>query len=100
MPKTSRDEREKIAETRLLRVVGSHGTANARTLEQKISDAGPYNQRIHPHVLTSVRNRLVRDGSLVRRRPPSWAIEVLQEALRSKANSMLELAEELEAEKK
>ena len=36
-----------------------------RTLEQKISDAGPNDQRIDPHILTEVRNDLlVRGGSL------------------------------------
>jgi hypothetical protein len=31
----AREEREKIAETRLLRIVGNHTIATARTLEQK-----------------------------------------------------------------
>ena len=30
---------------------GRHGAAIAQTLEQKISDAGPFNQRIDPHIL-------------------------------------------------
>lgn len=34
--------------------------ASARTLEQKISDAGPNNQRIDPHILTTVRNNLIK----------------------------------------
>jgi hypothetical protein len=33
--------------------------AIARTIEQKISEAGPFDQRIDPHVLTRVRNRMV-----------------------------------------
>lgn len=37
-----------------------------RTLEQKISDGGPFNQRIDPHVLTSARNELIDGGSIVR----------------------------------
>jgi len=49
-----------------VRILERHGIANARTLEQKISDAGPYNQRIHPHVLTAVRNALVKQGRIVR----------------------------------
>lgn len=74
MAKLSRAEREKIAETRLIRVLRQHTVANARTLEQKISDAGPYGQRIDPHVLTGVRNRLVKDGaiSLTRRENAPW----------------------------
>jgi hypothetical protein len=43
--------------------------------------------------------RKILDWRRGRRRPPIWAIEVLQEALHSKARSMLELAEELEVEK-
>ena len=66
MAKISREEREAIAETRLLRILARHGIATARTLEQKISDAGPYGQRIDPHILTTVRNRLVVGGTLVR----------------------------------
>jgi hypothetical protein len=54
--------REQIAETRLLRVLGTHTVANQRTLEQKISDAGPYNQRIDPHILNDVRKRLMKEG--------------------------------------
>jgi len=38
-------------------------------------------------------------GAAARRRPPLWAIGVLQEALRSRARTMLESVEELEAEK-
>ena len=42
----------------------AHGIATARTLEQKISDGGPFNQRIDPHVLTPVRNRLIGEGKI------------------------------------
>jgi hypothetical protein len=43
-------------------VLTAYTIANQRTLEQKIADAGPFNQRIDPHVLTVVRNRLHADG--------------------------------------
>ena len=56
----------KLAQKRLVQVLARHGIANARTLEQKISDAGPYNQRIDPHVLTGSRNALVTAGRLTR----------------------------------
>ncbi|MBL8586047.1 MAG: hypothetical protein JNM23_04870 [Bradyrhizobiaceae bacterium] len=49
-----------------MRILGRHGIAAARTLEQKISDAGPFNQRIDPHVLTPVRNALVKQGQIVK----------------------------------
>src|SRR5262245_8158093 len=46
-----------------------------------------------------VRPETIRDWRRGRRRPPLWAIGVLQEALRSRARAMLESVEELEAEK-
>jgi len=64
--KISRVEREFIARKRLLRILENHGVANARTLEQKISDAGPNPQRVDPHILTSVRNALVSENRLVK----------------------------------
>jgi hypothetical protein len=64
--KLTREERGKIARKRLRSVLAKHGIASARTLEQKISDAGPYNQRIDPHILTEERNGLVQGGKLVR----------------------------------
>lgn len=64
MAKVSQADREALAEKRLLTNLKSHGVAIARTLEQKISDGGPFNQRIDPHVLTPVRNRLVADGKI------------------------------------
>lgn len=59
-------EREQLARKRLLSVLRRHGIATSRTLEQKISDAGPFNQRIDPHILTPVRTLLVKQG-LVKR---------------------------------
>lgn len=56
--------RELVARKRLRSVLDRHKIATARTLEQKISDAGPNNLRIDPHVLTVVRNALVDDGVL------------------------------------
>jgi hypothetical protein len=64
----TREEREALAATRLQRVLKTHGAAIARTIEQKISDAGPFNQRIDPHILNPVRNALVAQGDLVRTR--------------------------------
>ena len=58
--------RLRTAETRLHNILRAHGVANDRILEQKISDSGPINQRVDPHVLTSVRNRLVKNGDFVR----------------------------------
>ena len=60
------EDRKQLARKRLLSVLGTHTVALMRTLENKISDAGPANQRIDPHVLTMVRNALVESGDLVR----------------------------------
>jgi hypothetical protein len=44
--------------------LSEHTIATARTIEQKISDAGPFDQRIDPHVLTRVRNGMVAQGEI------------------------------------
>lgn len=69
-----REEREALAAKRLRSVLGTHGAAIARTIEQKISDAGPFNQRIDPHILIPVRNQLVKAGNLqkIRRHQRDW----------------------------
>ena len=54
-------DRPALARKRL----SSHGIASARTLEQKISDAGPANQRINPHILTPARKTLVDEGQVI-----------------------------------
>jgi hypothetical protein len=59
------NEREEIAARRIVNVLKRHGIATMRTLEQKISDAGPSNQRIDPHTLTTVRNNLARQGRII-----------------------------------
>ncbi len=60
--KLSKAERDALAEKRLRSILRKLTVANARTLEQKISDAGPYGQRIDPHVLTSAKKRLEEKG--------------------------------------
>src|SRR5689334_14284610 len=57
--------RAEVAAKRLIAILDRHGVANARILEQKISDAGPTNQRIDPHILTPVRKGLVELGTVV-----------------------------------
>ena len=42
-----------------------------RTLEQKISDAGPPGQRVDPHILSAARQHLERSGLVVRLESPS-----------------------------
>lgn len=69
-----RDERKALAKKRLISVIGRHGAAIPRTLEQKISDAGPNNQRIDPHILIPARNELVEIDKLrkIRRHGRDW----------------------------
>jgi cell envelope opacity-associated protein A len=43
----------------------SHVIACARILERKISDAGPTNQRIDPHILTEARKEPAEKGSIL-----------------------------------
>ena len=68
------DSRPDIARRRLVRILAQHGISTARTLEQKISDAGPYNQRIDPHVLTQARTRLENEGRIktIQRNNAPW----------------------------
>lgn len=54
----TRDERISLAQRRITSILRRHGIATTRTLEQKISDAGPNNQRIDPHILTEARNKM------------------------------------------
>jgi hypothetical protein len=54
-----------LARKRMVSVLTKHGIATMRTLEQKISDAGPYPQRTNPHVLTEARAALVKQGIVV-----------------------------------
>jgi hypothetical protein len=57
-----KEQREALAEKRILRALSALTIANQRTLEQKISDAGPGDQRCDPHIITTVRNRLIEQG--------------------------------------
>ena len=50
---------------RLRNILRRHTAASARILEQKISDAGPTNQRIDPHILTEARTFLLKKDEIV-----------------------------------
>src|SRR6266404_1486045 len=54
-----------LAQKRLISVLRARVIATDRTLEQKISDAGPNNQRVEPLILTQARNALVAAGRIV-----------------------------------
>ena len=60
-------DREAIASRRLIKVLKEHKISTARTLEQKISDAGPGQMRADPHVLNNARSDLERQGVVLRR---------------------------------
>jgi len=62
----SRTERKEIGRRRLLNILRQQTVALGRTLEQKIADAGPYNQRINPHILTECRRDLIIEGRVIR----------------------------------
>ena len=66
--------RQEVARRRLVNVLKTHGIAVMRTLEQKISDAGPSNQRTDPHILSISRDELLKEGRITRlkRRNVSW----------------------------
>jgi hypothetical protein len=57
-------EREQIARKRLRNILRKQVVASARTLEQKISDSGPNNQRVDPHIITTVRNLMIAAGEI------------------------------------
>ncbi|HEY6765272.1 MAG TPA: hypothetical protein VI386_10895 [Candidatus Sulfotelmatobacter sp.] len=58
-------ERIDLAKRRLGSILRTHVVSNARTLENKIADAGPTNQRIDPHVLTQASGEMVRAGEIL-----------------------------------
>jgi hypothetical protein len=99
MPSLTRNERESIARYRLQRILAKHVVANSRTLEQKISDAGPAHQRIDPHILTSVRKAMVSEGQIVARRRdnidwyalPEIDADLLEQRLKIQAATFKEL---------
>lgn len=67
-------DRKLLGAKRLISILTAHTIATARTLEQKISDAGPANQRIDPHILTRARYDLTAAKTISRRKdgPSNW----------------------------
>jgi hypothetical protein len=54
-----------LGRKRLGSVLTRHGVATIRTLEQKIADAGPTNQRIEPVLLGEALSRMRKAGEVV-----------------------------------
>ena len=63
-----------IGRKRLQSVLWSHTIANHRTIENKISDAGPNNMRVQPHLLTEARKELETEGRIlsIRKDDAQW----------------------------
>lgn len=66
MASKTKEDRLAIAR-RICLVLRTRTIATWRTLEQKISDAGPYPMRVDPHLLTTARNELMTGGVVARR---------------------------------
>ena len=62
----SREERKQNSRKRLVSILSRHTVALGRTLEQKIADAGPYGQRIDPHILTEAKRDQIGEGRIIR----------------------------------
>ena len=57
---------EELARKRLQSILRTQTVSTWRTLEHKISDAGPNDQRAQPHILTRARAQLERTGTIIR----------------------------------
>jgi hypothetical protein len=57
-------ERIELGKRRLRSVLKTQVLCSLRTLENKISDAGPTNQRIDPHILTIAKKLLMDEGAI------------------------------------
>lgn len=60
-----RAERIELGKRRLLNILRAQTVSCDRTLEQKISDAGPNPQRVEPSLLTLARKALLQEGVIV-----------------------------------
>jgi hypothetical protein len=60
-------QRIELAKKRIRSILTRHTIASHRTLEQKIADAGPSNQRINPHVLSNALYDLGKTGEVLER---------------------------------
>lgn len=75
MARLQRHERIALARKRIANVLRDHAVAGMRTLENKISDAGPNHMRIDPHILTHVRQAMEDEGVILkhhRPKSPPW----------------------------
>jgi hypothetical protein len=85
----SRAERIKLGKKRVRNILLAQTVACDRTLEQKISDAGPNPQRVEPSVLTEARNALVKEGEVVVERSGKAPWYYLKEAERRRVEARM-----------
>ena len=57
-------ERVNLGRRRLRNILETYTIATGRTLENKIADAGPFNQRIDPHILTIALREMIAAGEI------------------------------------
>ena len=69
LPEERHADRLQLGCARVVRVLRTHHACSLRTLEQKISDAGPSPQRIDPHILTEAIKSLKDERRIVEIRP-------------------------------
>jgi hypothetical protein len=82
-----------LAQKRLISVLRARIIATDRTLEQKISDAGPNNQRIEPLILTQARKGLVEAGRILTLRRGRTPWFYLSDTPEAEVKARLELLE-------
>ena len=87
----SPEARQDIAKARLVNILKAHKAAGARTLEQKISDAGPNPLRVDPHVLTNARAILEAHGTVIRVNRNNSAWYALASTPQTEVNAKLDL---------
>lgn len=85
----SRAERIELAKKRIRNILLAQKVACDRTLEQKISDAGPNPQRVEPSVLTVARNELVKAGDVLSEKHGKAPWYYLKEADKGKVKARL-----------
>lgn len=60
----SANDRAEIARRRIVAILSTQTVANLRTLEHKIADAGPNPQRVQPHIITTAKQALMKEGRI------------------------------------
>lgn len=56
-----------VGKRRIYSILSRHVIASMRILEMKICDAGPFDQRPNPHILTKARDIMLKDGDLLQK---------------------------------